>query len=71
MPSVDDLVDASCTRCFNDTVYVERIEMFSDTDNDRYLCRCGKCGWRFRVTEPEPQAATEWPLDATLRLSDG
>jgi DNA-directed RNA polymerase subunit M/transcription elongation factor TFIIS len=58
MYSVDDTIDVFCPQCANDeSVYVENIVQLLEDGTDAYLCRCGKCGWRFRVMEPGPFAA--------------
>lgn len=54
MYDIDDLMEAHCPQCANDFVYVERrVTAAPDLESDAYLCRCGKCGWRFRVFTPE------------------
>jgi DNA-directed RNA polymerase subunit M/transcription elongation factor TFIIS len=54
MPSVDDTLDVYCPQCANDeSVYVEKIVQSVEDATDAYHCRCGKCGWRFDVMDPE------------------
>ena len=49
MFGIEDRLDAQCPQCANDTVYVEKLVTRPVDERDDYLCRCGKCGWRFRV----------------------
>jgi hypothetical protein len=53
MIAVDDPIDVQCPQCTNDTVYLEKIEALPTSIHPSYLCRCGKCGWRFRMYLPE------------------
>jgi hypothetical protein len=54
MYTIDQLIDVFCPQCANEQVYVERIATLEQDEGDAYACRCGKCGWRFRVIEPGP-----------------
>ena len=57
MYAVDDAIDVCCPQCANgESVYVEKIERVLKAPVETYLCRCGKCGWRFKVPA-EPSAA--------------
>ena len=53
---IDDRLDAQCPQCANDTVYIEKLVLRPFDQRDDYLCRCGKCGLRFRVS----MAPTRW-----------
>jgi DNA-directed RNA polymerase subunit M/transcription elongation factor TFIIS len=53
MFGIDDVMDAQCPQCANDKVYVEKLVTHPADERDMYLCRCGKCGWRFRVEAAE------------------
>jgi DNA-directed RNA polymerase subunit M/transcription elongation factor TFIIS len=60
MYAVDDAIDVHCPQCANEeSVYVEKIVQLVEDPGDAFLCRCGKCGWRFRVMEPAPEAFVE------------
>jgi hypothetical protein len=51
----DALIDAPCPQCANDTVYLERQSFHPAIGRAAFLCRCGKCGWRFRLDQlPQP-----------------
>jgi transcription elongation factor Elf1 len=53
MRLVDEELLVYCPRCANETVYIEKIGQLLKDSVPAYLCRCGKCGWRFQVTDPE------------------
>jgi DNA-directed RNA polymerase subunit M/transcription elongation factor TFIIS len=65
MVAVDDQLNEQCPRCANDTVYVEKIEALPASLSPSYLCRCGKCGWRFRVYLPDLVFAEDAPPTAS------
>jgi hypothetical protein len=51
----DAQIDAPCPQCANDIVYLERQSFHPANGRTAFLCRCGKCGWRFRLdTLPQP-----------------
>jgi DNA-directed RNA polymerase subunit M/transcription elongation factor TFIIS len=51
--AINDQIDEHCPQCANDTVYVERLVCLPFDESDVYMCRCGKCGWRFQVKTAE------------------
>lgn len=54
MLAVDDQIEVQCQQCANDILYIEKVEELPLAWNYSYLCRCGKCGWRFRVHSRQP-----------------
>jgi DNA-directed RNA polymerase subunit M/transcription elongation factor TFIIS len=54
MYTLDDQIDVHCPQCANDTVYVAKLVALPEHEGGAYECRCGKCGWRFRVFRPDP-----------------
>jgi DNA-directed RNA polymerase subunit M/transcription elongation factor TFIIS len=48
--AINDQIDERCPKCINDTVYVEKLISLPIEEGEFYLCRCGKCGWRFRCS---------------------
>jgi len=53
MYAVNDRIEAQCPQCADEVVYVEMLVSLPDGEGDAHLCRCGKCGWRFRVVVPD------------------
>lgn len=51
--AINDQIDDHCPKCINDTVYVEKLISLPIEQGEFYLCRCGKCGWRFPVNAAE------------------
>ena len=58
MFTINNQIDEHCPKCINDTVYVEKLTSLPIDEGEFYLCRCGKCGWRFRVNAAEMFAKT-------------
>jgi hypothetical protein len=56
--AINDQIDDHCPKCINDTVYVEKLISLPIEQGEFYLCRCGKCGWRFRVNAAEVRRST-------------
>jgi DNA-directed RNA polymerase subunit M/transcription elongation factor TFIIS len=56
--TINNQIDEHCPKCINDTVYVEKLTSLPIDEGEFYLCRCGKCGWRFRVNAAERFAKT-------------
>ena len=56
--AINDQIDDHCPKCINDTVYVEKLISLPIEQGEFYLCRCGKCGWRFRVNAVEVRRST-------------
>ena len=68
MFGIEDRLDAQCPQCANDTVYVEKLVTRPFDQRDDYLCRCGKCGWRFRVEAAETRKWTEVVTTAGIKV---
>jgi len=56
MSVTDELIDAHCPQCADDQIHIERLVDLPTCESSAYLCRCGACGWRFRVYTPDPVA---------------
>jgi hypothetical protein len=64
MMAIDDQIDVQCQQCANDAVHIEKVEALPTSSKYSYLCRCGKCGWRFRVYSCQPVFIEDSPAIA-------
>jgi len=66
----DALIDAPCPQCANDTVYLDRQSFHPAIGRAVFLCRCGKCGWRFRLDQLPQPAGDAPPLAESQPRTD-